>query len=117
VAMEVMRHSDMRLTAKTYTDAGLLPVADAVLSLPSLSPDKVADSQIDSQSLFREGHTLSGAGMKAVSEAWAEALHGQEDRQAVATAGTESPKEENGGQNRIRTCRVSCRSGWASIVR
>jgi hypothetical protein len=34
--MEIMRHSDMRLTAKTYTDAGLLPVADAVLKLPSL---------------------------------------------------------------------------------
>ena len=36
VAMEIMRHSDMRLTAKTYTDAGLLPVADAVLKLPFL---------------------------------------------------------------------------------
>ncbi len=104
VAMEVMRHSDMRLTAKTYTDAGLLPVADAVLSLPALSPDKAADSQIDSQSLFREGHTLSGVGTKAVEEACAEALRGQEDRRAVATVGTESPKKENGGQNRIRTC-------------
>jgi len=31
--MEIMRHSDMRLTAKTYTDAGLLSVADAVLLL------------------------------------------------------------------------------------
>jgi integrase len=34
VAMDVMRHSDMRLTAKTYTDAGLLPIADAVDRLP-----------------------------------------------------------------------------------
>jgi integrase len=40
VAMEIMRHSDMRLTAKTYTDAGLLPVADAVLELPYLSSTK-----------------------------------------------------------------------------
>ena len=38
--MEIMRHSDMRLTSKTYTDAGLLPVADAVLELPSLTHKK-----------------------------------------------------------------------------
>ena len=37
VAMEVMRHSDMRLTSKTYTDAGLLPLADAVTKLPSFA--------------------------------------------------------------------------------
>jgi len=33
--MEVMRHSGMRLTMKTYTDATLLPVAEAVNTLPS----------------------------------------------------------------------------------
>jgi integrase len=31
--MELMRHSDPRLTLKTYTDANLLPVSDAVVSL------------------------------------------------------------------------------------
>jgi len=34
VAMELMRHSDMRLTNKTYTDAGLLPMVDALDKLP-----------------------------------------------------------------------------------
>ena len=45
VAMEAMRHSDIRLTTKTYTDTGLLPVSDAVAKLPSFlgSPEK--DSQ------------------------------------------------------------------------
>jgi integrase len=33
VAMELMRHSDPNLTAKTYTDAGMLPVRDAVAGL------------------------------------------------------------------------------------
>ena len=33
-AMEVMRHSDIRLTSKTYTDAALLPTAEAVEALP-----------------------------------------------------------------------------------
>ena len=62
VAMEIMRHSDMRLTAKTYTDAGLLPVADAVLKLPFLSKPKDTSTQIGTQDLFREGHDLSTAG-------------------------------------------------------
>jgi hypothetical protein len=57
--MEAMRLSDIRLTTKTYTDTGLLPVSDAVAKLPSFlrSPEK--DSQIDSQTLFREGQALS----------------------------------------------------------
>ena len=45
VAMEIMRHSDIRLTAKTYTDAGLLPVADAVLKLPYLAKPKGTGTQ------------------------------------------------------------------------
>ena len=35
VAMELMRHSDMRLAAKIYTDAMQLPTAAAVQNLPS----------------------------------------------------------------------------------
>ena len=37
VAMELMRHSDMKLTMKTYTDAGKLPTRAAIDSLPSLT--------------------------------------------------------------------------------
>jgi integrase len=37
VVMELMRHSDMRLTAKTYTDAGMLPTDATIAGLPSLS--------------------------------------------------------------------------------
>jgi hypothetical protein len=63
IAMEIMRHSDIKLTTKTYTDAGLLPLAETVINLPSLT--KLAkpsepDSQIDSQRLFRAGADLSG---------------------------------------------------------
>lgn len=35
VAMELMRHSDMRLTQSTYTDATLLPLFNEVAKLPS----------------------------------------------------------------------------------
>jgi len=37
VIMELMHHSDMRLTAKVYTDAGLLPTRDVVMKLPALT--------------------------------------------------------------------------------
>ena len=38
VAMELMRHSDMRLTMKIYTDIDQLPTADAIQILPSFNP-------------------------------------------------------------------------------
>ena len=59
VAMEAMRHSDIRLTTKTYTDTGLLPVSDAVVKLPSFTRPQVKDSQRDSQSLPRASQALS----------------------------------------------------------
>ena len=58
IAMEIMRHSDMRLTSKTYTDAGLLPITEAVTKLPSFIDKSVDDSQIDSQNSIRMGQTL-----------------------------------------------------------
>jgi hypothetical protein len=36
--MELKRHSDMRLTAKIYTDVNQLPTAEAIESLPSFNP-------------------------------------------------------------------------------
>ena len=36
VAMELMRHSDIKLTMKMHTDAGQLPDGPAIQQLPSL---------------------------------------------------------------------------------
>lgn len=58
VAMELMRHSDMRLTQKTYTDALQLPTSEAIESLPSIL--EVA-SQLASQGLGGTGHSLAQA--------------------------------------------------------
>ncbi len=44
LAMEAMRHSDMRLTTKVYTDAKALPIRGAVMSLPDLVTDSLQDS-------------------------------------------------------------------------
>jgi len=61
VIMELMRHSDMRLTAKVYTDAGMLPTGDAVMMLPALVVvvGEQSDSQIDSQKLVTSGLSVS----------------------------------------------------------
>ncbi|MDD3181120.1 MAG: site-specific integrase [Opitutaceae bacterium] len=42
VAMELMRHSDMRLTQTTYTDVTLLPLFNALEKLPSPSASLIA---------------------------------------------------------------------------
>jgi integrase len=51
VAMEIMRHSDIRLTMNRYTDASLLPMADAIAKMPNFGATDVAkrDTQIHTQ--------------------------------------------------------------------
>jgi integrase len=55
VAMELARHSDMRLTMKTYTDVGQLPLREVMDSLPGFS----SDSRIDSRNLGPTFQTVS----------------------------------------------------------
>jgi len=55
LAMELARHSDMRLTMKTYTDAGQLPLREVMDSLPGFG----SDSRIDSRTLGATGQTVS----------------------------------------------------------
>jgi len=52
--MELMRHSDAKLTTKIYTDAGMLPIWDAVGALPMFN-----DTQIDTQKLVKSSQTPS----------------------------------------------------------
>ncbi len=55
LAMELARHSDMRLTMKTYTDAGQLPLREVMDTLPSFG----GGSGIDSRNLGATGQTVS----------------------------------------------------------
>jgi len=104
VAMEIMRHSDMRLTSKTYTDAGLLPVADAVLKLPSLTHTKTADSQIDSQDLFRAGQDQSSKGTDSTAGYYSELPGSESDGQEKVCSVKTSQKLGDGARYRVRTC-------------
>ncbi len=109
VAMEIMRHSDMRLTAKTYTDAGLLPIADAVLNLPSLVKPEATSTQIGTQNLFLTGHDQSSRVTKSASLSTTYLIENQivtRDKSAPGRLGHEKKKH---GQNRIRTCEGKAR--------
>jgi hypothetical protein len=59
LAMELARHSDMRLTMKTYTDAEQLPLREVMDTLPGFG--ERADSRIDSRTLGVKGQTVSPA--------------------------------------------------------
>ena len=56
LAMELARHSDMRLTMKTYTDVGQLPLREVMDTLPGFG-----DSRIDSRNLGATGPTVASS--------------------------------------------------------
>ena len=60
IAMKLMRHSDIRLTSKVYTDEMQLPVYDAIKDLPQLGECTHRYAQISDS----EGQNVSQAGAK-----------------------------------------------------
>ena len=105
VAMEAMRHSDMRLTTKTYTDTGMLPVSDAVIKLPSFLPSTSCEaeqysqidsqnSQIASQKPVQQGPTLSVPVTKIEISSNLEDAENQEDR--LILSGPVTTGQDNG---------------------
>jgi len=106
IAMEIMRHSDIKLTTKTYTDAGLLPLAETVINLPSLTrlarPSE-PDSQIDSQRLFRAGADLSGKVTDSAKEHYLELPSIERDSHENSELVTTCPENEESCRARTRT--------------
>jgi integrase len=99
-AMELARHSDMRLTMKTYTDAAALPLAATVRGLPSFG-----DSQIDSQTLVAGGQFVSPSviGVKAIKVG--KTIGNIDGNHGASSIVTFSHENENGGERGIRTPR------------
>ena len=64
LAMKLMRHSDINLTTKIYTDVGKLPLEEAMNRLPSYTEPL---SHILSQSLVRDGQNGSFAVTKKIA--------------------------------------------------
>jgi integrase len=103
IAMEIMRHSDIKLTTKTYTDAGLLPVADNVINLPSFNKPSAPDSQIDSQRLFRASADLSGKVTDSTKEHYLELPSIEGDSRENSELVTTCPENEESCRARTRT--------------
>jgi hypothetical protein len=97
-SQELMRHSDPILTTKIYTDAGMLPIWDAVGARPMFN-----DTQIDTQKLDRNGQT---APPTVPFESSIRNFLGAEDKTlSPLEAGSvqKSPESEIGSRGRIRT--------------
>jgi hypothetical protein len=76
LAMQMIRHGDMRLTMTTYTDANLLPLASTIQVLPWLGkPVAIIDQpspQIDTHSQDAECRNMSHSDTNDVSSEDAE---------------------------------------------
>jgi len=97
--MELMRHSDMRLTAKVYTDAGQLPLAQTVASLPGLAGLKVPgqnawqESVQDRQNMARDVQVNTGV----------DSAHNV-DFEPFVTECRDVANGADGARCRVRTC-------------
>jgi hypothetical protein len=116
VAMEMMRHSEMRLTMSTYTDAALLPMADALDRLPSFEVIAVQQkaavgcqnaagmgTQKGTQNVVREGQNLS-AEVKVPSPLTVIGISEKSEQSHEKSAEVAGcPEGEINGRGRIRT--------------
>ena len=102
--MQLMRHSDVRLTQKSYTDAGMLPIWDAVDALPMFN-----DAQIDTLKLVASSQSESAAVPLKDQGPILLATGGQSVSPSKSASVGESPKMANGARCRVRTCDLSPR--------
>ena len=91
-AMELPRHSDMRLTMKTYTDTAAPPLAATVRNLPSFD-----DTQIDTQTLVAGGQFVSPSVMGLKSIEVGKPLVNIDDIHGKSLTVTAGHKSGNGG--------------------
>jgi integrase len=60
VSMELMRHSDIKLTMGTYTDSTQLPLRNAINALPSMLPKRsIPDTHQSTQTFDAARHSVS----------------------------------------------------------
>ena len=101
--MELMRHSDMRLTAKTYTDANMLPISDAMALLSAFAATQL-NPQTDPQKPVIEGHDVSTAVAMNVTEQLLLTAGDQMFGPSETASVVNSPKEAKNARCRVRTC-------------
>jgi integrase len=100
-AQEIMRHSDIRLTMATYTDAKLLNVSGALDSLPKLSPDRTPGN---TQEVMRATGTDGHTGFKSAPKSAPGTAHsGQSGSVPVILTGNFGAKTSDTGEDKNRT--------------
>ena len=97
--MELMRHGDMRLTAKTYTDANMLPVSDTVVRLSAFAARKE-----DPQKPATASRVASAA--VAINASKPRLLTGGDKAFSLSetVSGANSPELAENARCRVRTC-------------
>ena len=112
VAMKLMRHSDIHLTTRIYTDAGLLPVGEAVQRLPHFFPMVKEDRenlessdapQLDPQETVFYSHSMSRSGAEWERKVVDKSPVNIEESRVLALCGTESQTSGKNGGGGIRT--------------
>ena len=88
VAMEFMRHSEMRLTNKTYTDVTCLPLAEAAEMLPQFLQTK------GTHETGAEGHKPSRTDANQIREAKHKTIDNKEVCHALSSTGAEGQELE-----------------------
>jgi len=97
-AMELARHSDMRLTMKTYTDVAQLPLAATVRKLPS-----IADTQIDTQTLVADRPAVSPTVLGVKPLKVGKTIGNIDENHHSSLAVINGHKNQTGGERGIRT--------------
>ena len=92
VAMEFMRHSEMRLTNKTYTDVAHLPLAEAAEMLPQFLKGK--GTQKLTQETGAGGHELATAGTNEVRAEGRESIDNKGECRVLSPVGTDRREME-----------------------
>ncbi|XHR28905.1 MAG: tyrosine-type recombinase/integrase [Chthoniobacteraceae bacterium] len=98
---EIMRHSELSLTLKNYTDVRQLKTSEAIRVLPAFIPEKRALPC--ALVLGAEGHNVARAGMEASEINPAEVAHFEGNRPDLTRTGTAGRRDENGCLTRTRT--------------
>jgi len=99
VRMKLMRHSDVRLTQKIYTDASMAPIWD-LIGAASIGNDTL----IDTQKLVASGQSESAAVPIKDGGPVLLAAGGQSVSPSESASVGESPQLANGARCRVRTC-------------
>jgi integrase len=101
-AMQVMRHSDIKLTTRIYTDAGKLPTGEARTLIPRFA-EAVGRSQRRSLAAVPEGPGMTQGGTAAKSNGARNIAENKGKRRGLAHGGTTCVIEEKSGEGRNRT--------------